>query len=249
MGSMRDPGPALVLASAAAAVLLAGVFADRRPPDPAEAGFLRALGRLRGMRESRRIPPEGIGDLEYRRALDALLASAPPAALDRAVLDRADDAVLRCDLLAAASDAALARALADRAQPLALRLAALPRVRSLDVLAGVWRGEPGFPARHLLALALGGTGTPEALPLLRQALADPDESVRAHAALGLGELAREAAALDALRGALRDPARSVRENALRSLSRAPSAEPELRAAAADPSLRPLAEALLRELGR
>jgi HEAT repeat protein len=216
---VRDPAPSLVLASAFAAVLVAGFFADRRPPDPADVAFRRGLGRLRALRESRRIPPAGIGDPEYRSALDALLASAPPGAVDRAVLDRSDDAVLRCDLLDAASPDARERALADRDQPLALRLAALARVRSLDAVLGVWRGEPRFPARHLLVLAMGECGAPEAVPVLMRALGDPDVSVRAHAALGLGAFADRPEAAAALRGALQDPDPAVRENAKRSLGK------------------------------
>lgn len=216
---MRDPAPALVLASAFAAVLVAGLFADRRPPDPAERDFGLGLGRLRAMRESRRIPPAGIGDADYRRALDALLAAAPPEAVDRAVLDRSDDAVLRADLLDAASPEARERALADRDQPLALRLAALARVRSLDAVLRVWRSEPRFPARHLLVLAMGECGSPEAVPVLMQALGDADVSVRAHAALGLGPFADRPEAAAALRGALADPDPDVRANAKRSLEK------------------------------
>jgi len=246
---MRDPAPALVLASAFAAILVAGIFADRRPPDPADVAFRRGLGRLRALREGRRIPPAGIGDLEYRAALDALLASAPPGALDRAVLDRSDDAVLRADLLDAASPDARERALADRDQPLALRLAALARVRSLDAVVRVWRSEPRFPARHLLVLAMGECGRPEAVPVLRGALSDADPAVRGHAALALGALAAEPGAVEGLRAALRDPDPAVRGNALRAMARAPSAADLLREAAADPALKPLAEALLEEIRR
>jgi hypothetical protein len=246
---MRDAAPATVLLSAVAAVVLAGVFAKKAAPDPVEVDFKRELGKLRGMREARRIPPEGIGDAEYQRALDALRRDAPRALIDRAVLDRSDDAVLRCDLLSAASDDARERALADRAQPAALRLAALSRVRSPELLARLWRDEPGFPGRHLLVAAVAESGSPDAAALLRGALADRDLSVRAHAALGLGNFLADPAALDALRAALRDPGLPVRENAVRALSRAPSAEAELRAAAADPALRELAELLLKERGR
>jgi hypothetical protein len=246
---MRDPAPTVVIASALAAVALVAVFAKKSEPDPAEAGFRRDLGRLRAMREARRIPPGGIGDAEYQRALDALRASAPRPLVDRAVLDRSDDAVLRCDLLPAASPAAHEKALADRAEAPAVRLAALFRVRSLAVLDAVWRGEPAFPGRHLLVAAVAECGDPAAAVLLREALSDPDESVRAHAALGLAPHAADPAVLEALRAALRDPAVPVRENAVRALSRAPAAEAELRAAAADPALRDLAELLLRERGR
>jgi len=70
-----------------------------------------------------------------------------------------------------------------------------------------------------VAVALGNSGNPEAVPPLTAALADPEPLVRAHAAWALGRLGdgRTRAALEAARSAESDPGAAAEIGAARAL--------------------------------
>lgn len=113
-------------------------------------------------------------------------------------------------------------------------------------------GHRSVDVRARAARILGRLGAPEAVPLLRLALDDPDWPVRAQAAAALLELPADAATLDALAARLSDPAFWVRANAAQTLAyRAePAARARLVAAlrSADPFARQAAARVLEESG-
>jgi HEAT repeat protein len=112
-----------------------------------------------------------------------------------------------------------------------LRIGAARALLAADAAAGVpavaelLRDGGSLPDLYLLVHMLAGTGRPEALPVLADALRrSGDRSVRCHAATGLGGF-RDATGVDALAAAaVGDEYPAVRVNALRALARAASPE-------------------------
>jgi HEAT repeat protein len=233
--------------------------------DPAARAAVADIEALSALRARRRIPMGATGDPEARAHLDRLHA-APDGALfllEEAALDRALDPSLRVDLLnvvAARPGEETRRFLSAlfgaAGEDPAVRIAALEPLmayrdaETFDLLRTAYLDPAPFDGRYHVVRALGESGRPEALPLVRDALgAGRAPSLRCAGATALGAFVAGPEVRSELSGlAFGDPDPAVRLNALLALARsdAPEAEEALRRAAAggDPEARRAAARLL-----